>query len=140
MKKAVTAALLLIAAFSVSFAMTDRYSIAKYKRVEGMPAFTKQDFGAKIFNSEKEFGSWMRTKQASGASVPSGADYKDSSLLVAYLGQGGGGKCIRVTRIDKTHKYFVVYAEPAKCSKEWPHPYIYFRLNKTDKTAKIIMK
>lgn len=135
--KKVTLFFLVLSIFSSVFAMTDRYSIAQYERLDGLQGFSRPLFGAKIFNSESEYASWFMSRSKMAAS---GIDYKDSSLLVAYLGKSNPDECIKITRIDETHKYFVLYAEPVKCSQEWAHPYIYFKLKKTAKIAKIIMK
>ena len=67
-------------------------------------------------------------------------DYGSFSLLTAYLGKEAGDSCINVYRIDETDKYIVVYAEPVKCDKEWQTPYVYYKIKKTDKPAKIIVK
>lgn len=137
--KKVTLFFVILTIFSAGFAMTDRYSIAKYERVQGMPAFSRPLFGAKIFNSAAELSSWT---MARSKIMPdsSGFDFDNNSLMAAYLGKTGTGQCISIYRIDETEKYFVIYAEPVKCSEKWPASYVYFKLKKTAKTAKIIMK
>lgn len=130
---------LLILSAVMAIAMGDRSTLSSFEKVEGFASFSKPVYGVKIFNSEEEYAAFHKARALVSKNTAT-FDYGNFSLLTAYLGKEAGDSCINVYRIDETDKYIVVYAEPVKCDKEWQTPYVYYKIKKTDKPAKIIVK
>lgn len=137
MKTIIFTILILSSAFA--FAMGDRSTLSSFEKVNGFAPVGKPAYGVKIFNSEEEYSAFHRARAVINKDAQP-FDYANFSLLVAYFGKEGGDSCISVYRIDETEKSIVVYAEPVKCSNEWYAPYVYYKIKKTDKPAKIIVK
>ncbi|WP_303852379.1 hypothetical protein [Seleniivibrio woodruffii] len=130
---------ILISCASFAFAMGDRSTLSSFEKVNGFAPVSKPAYGVRIFNSEDEYSAFHRARAVMNKNTQP-FDYANFSLLVAYFGKEAGGSCIEVYRIDETEKSIVVYAEPVKCSKEWYAPYVYYKIKKTVKPAKIIVK
>lgn len=123
----------------IAFAMGNRSTLSSYERVNGLTPVGKPLYGVEIFNSQAELDAFHRARAATDKNVKQ-FDFDNFSLLTAYLGKDAGDSCIEVYRIDETEKLIVVYSEPVKCSDEWNAPYVYYKIKKTDKPAKIIVK
>ncbi len=130
---------ILILSAAAAFAMGDRSTLSSFEKVNGFAPVGKPVFGVKIFNSEEEYGAFHKARAVINKDTQP-FDYANFSLMVAYFGKDAGDSCIDVYRIDETEKSIVVYAEPVKCSNEWYAPYVYYKIKKTDKPAKIIVK
>jgi len=123
----------------IAFAMGDRSTLTSFEKVNGFAPVGRPVYGVKIFNSDEEYNAFHRARAIINKNTQP-FDYENFSLLVAYFGKAAGDSCIKVYRIDETEKSIVVYAEPTACSNEWYAPYVYYKIKKTDKPAKIIVK
>ncbi|PLX71727.1 MAG: hypothetical protein C0602_00590 [Denitrovibrio sp.] len=99
--------------------------------------FSKAAFGAKVFNSESEYESFLMGRSIKKNSLLNNLNFEKHSLVVAYLGKraedGYGLKILNVT--VNTDKVMVTAKVVQADEKNAPHQFIV--IEKTDKKAEL---
>jgi len=130
---------LLVLAFS-GCATTDQKTELNYTVLNGGKVFSKPLSSAKIFNSEKEYNSFLMARAIRTADLVRNFDFENSSLLVVYLGKRAlEGYGLEIVSITEEPDRIAVYAREIKSDGKKTSQY-YLSIKKTDKKADLILK
>lgn len=129
-----TLVILIVSVAFASFALTKRPSGVNYEEVQGFEPISRPVAGALVFTSMAQLTDWQMGR-AAVMKGGSGFDFDKNSLLAVWIGKPQQGECVAVDSIDEKDGVIEVRASAVKCSDRWNKPYIYYKIEKTDKKA-----
>lgn len=116
---------------------TDKYTPVDYSILGGGSWFVKYAPGAAVFNSKKEYYSFLTTRAISRSRIVDKFDFSKNSMLAAFIGkEAAGGFGLRVKNVTEIEKMIIVTAEKVKGAE----PVYLISIPKTDKQARLILE